>query len=89
MVFKGQFMWGQVVFLTDKHSMDMGLYLYRRYQNLLLHLAHGVAAVVAAAPKNPPKISPRLLEIQNGKISILPFLTLAKSIVSLLSYFME
>ncbi|KAK3035044.1 hypothetical protein RJ639_034834 [Escallonia herrerae] len=79
MVFKDQFMWEQVVFSSGKHSMGTGLHLSGVYPRLL-HLVHGVAAVVVAAavPKKSPKISQRFNVNQKGKTSMLLFSTLGR-----------
>lgn len=68
MAFKDLFTWGQVVFSIGKHFMAMDLPLCPAYPRLL-HVAHRVESVVAAAdPRSPPKISLRFIEIQKGKI---------------------
>lgn len=77
-------MWEQVVVSIGKHFMATALLLFQPYQNLP-RPAHGVAAALVAAllRRSPQKISLRLIEMQNARSLMQPYLTLGKLIVSL------
>ena len=84
MAFKDRYMWGQVASSIGKRFTDTALLPCQAYQNRPHHPAHGVAAaLVAAQPRNRPKIPRSSIEMQSVMSSTLPYSTSGKLTVSL------